>query len=106
MPNKTLEVSNLIKDFLNKNKKLYVLQEYAWKNIDEYLARNQIEEIIDADTPVFWFAIWQLHHLADEEHLRDGTLERNLKQTLQYLLNQSPMPPNAYGLPPNVKKQK
>ena len=100
------EVSDIIKLYLKNEKTLKDLQDYAWKAIDESSNNDQINKPTDETESVFWFAIWQIQHLGSEEHVKDGTLERELKLTLQYLLNQAPMPPGAYGLPPSKKTKK
>ena len=101
---KKLEVAFLIKQFLNRRKTINELQEYSWKIISEYSLKKQTETMIDPDGSIFWFAVWQIQHLSDKEHLEDGTLERDLEKTLKYLLNQDPIPPGIYGIPPLIDK--
>lgn len=99
------ELINLIRLFLDKKKTVKELRDFSWEMIDQFSNINEknippFEEIEN----VLWFAVWQLQHLADEEHMNDGTLERELKTTLGYLLNQIPMPADAYGLRPSQNK--
>lgn len=94
------EIICLIECFLAGKKTIQELQDCAWNVIDELSKENTTDASKDIDSKVFWFAIWQIQHLASEEHLQDGTLQRELKKTLKYLLNPTSMPANTYGLPP------
>lgn len=103
---KKQEVINLIDSFLKNKKTIQDLYDFSWKVIDEF------SNLTDQETPIyeeteksFWFAIWQIQHLADEEHMKDGTLKRELKVVLKYLLNQKSMPPGIYGLRPPIKNE-
>ena len=100
------EAAKVIQLFLDKKATLQELQEYSWKIIDEFSNKNEENiPVHQEEESVFWFAIWQLQHLAGEEHLKDGTLERELRITLKYLLNQIPMPVGTYGLRPSVNNK-
>lgn len=85
---KKLELASLIQLFLKNKKSIQDLQSYAWNSIDEFYENNE---------KVFWYAIWQIQHLASEDHLKDGTLKRELEETLKYLLNQEPFPRSFTG---------
>lgn len=98
--NKRREVINVIECFFDNQKTIEQLQGYAWSVIDEFSRKNEVDDSMGIDGKVFWFAIWQIQHLANEEHFKDGTLTRELKKTLEYLLNPISMPPDTYGLPP------
>lgn len=103
---KKVELTNIIQLYLKNEKKLQELQDYSWEVIDEFSDKDQTDTAADEAQSAFWFAIWQIQHLASEEHKKDGTLERELKLTLEYLQNQRPMPPGTYGLPPSKKIKK
>ena len=101
---KRKEFINLIQLFLVKKKTIKDLQDFAWELIDRFSNINDLsippfEEIETA----LWYAVWQIQHLADEEHMKDGTLERELKTSLSYLLNQTSMPVGVYGLRPSKR---
>lgn len=103
---KKTEVSNIINLYFKGKKTLKELQDYSWKIIDEYYGNEQTNTPAGEAESIFWFAIWQIQHLASEDHKRDGTLERELKLTLEYLQNQKPIPSDIYGLPPSKKNSK
>ena len=72
------ELASLIDLFLKNKKSIQALQAYAWHVIDEFsdseIAKSSKCEIGEN---VFWYAIWQVQHLASEDHLRDATLKRS-----------------------------
>lgn len=103
---KRKEASKVIEHYLSKKKTMQELYDYSWKEIYEFSSENQHEQLMNEDGSVFWFAIWQIQHLASEEHFKDGSLKRELKQTLKYLLDQTPLPQGVYGLPPTIKAKK
>ena len=48
----------------------------------------------------FWYAIWEINHLADKEHEKDDTTDRELKKSLDYLTHPKKMPSNLGGTQP------
>jgi hypothetical protein len=97
---KKSQLINLIELFLKGEKSTIDLQNYTWNTIDDFSAEKWDKSVDDRDENVFWFAIWQIQHLASEDHLKDGTLTRELKLTLKYLLNQMPISKTIIGRPP------
>jgi hypothetical protein len=98
---KKSQLINLIELFLKGKISTTDLQNYAWNTIDDFSPEKWKKSVVaNQDENIFWFTIWQIQHLADEDHLKDGTLRRELKLTLNYLLNKIPIPKKIIGKPP------
>lgn len=92
------ELIELINSYLNDNASCRELQEFAWEIIDNFSSKDTSE--LPTQQPFereFWFSIWQITHLADEEHEQDGLTKKELTKALSYLKNESKLPNNYFG---------
>ena len=69
------------------------MSEFAWRVID-YFSSRDVSELppVQPFEQEFWHAIWEIQHLADEEHWKDGVTQRTLAEALAYLKGDKPMP--------------
>jgi hypothetical protein len=77
------------------------LQDFAWEVIDFY-SRSPRESLppINGDENVFWYAVWQIQHLATEDHLSDGSATADLTAVLKYLRGDEELPKEFFGSRP------
>jgi hypothetical protein len=70
---KKKELIELISKYLENKATLKDLQEFSWEIIDYFNARkkNELSPYQDFEKE-FWYTIWQIQHLADEEHEKEG----------------------------------
>lgn len=68
----------------------------------EYFSRTKKTELpIEQDfEKEFWYAIWEIQHLADESHEADGVVKRTLVDVLDYLTQKKNIPKNYEGRRP------
>ncbi len=52
------------------------------------------------DEKSFWYAIWEVQHLADPEHIECNSIQEDLKEALAILNNVKPMPTEYIGKRP------
>lgn len=98
---KKKELIQIISLFLSHKKSLQDLQGFAWDVIDWFVEhRNDTLPTVQENEGVFWYVIWQMQHLANKEHENDGTLLRELRNSLDYLLNRLPCPKEKFGTRP------
>lgn len=98
---KSEELLILLSGFLAGQTTCVELQGFAWGIIDFFTdtPSNELpeEEMFEA---TFWYAIWQIQHLCDDVHQRDGTAKRELSKALMYLKGEKKMPPECVGRRP------
>ena len=98
--NKTKELIELITKYLSKNATLEELNTFAWDIIDYFSSnKNKLPPHSDKENE-FWYTIWLIQHLTDQEHEKDGTTEKALKDALDYLKKNKKMPSNFKGSRP------
>jgi hypothetical protein len=98
---KKKELIKLISEYLNNQNSLENLQKFSWDMI-EYFSKNKKNELPPYQDfeKVFWYTIWQIQHVADEEHEKEGITKKILSDALDYLENKKSMPENFIGLRP------
>jgi len=57
---------DLLKNYLNGNIKLEVLKDFTWEIIEYFSDKNKEFPSWNNYENVFWYAIWQIQHLAEE----------------------------------------
>lgn len=77
------------------------LSEYAWSIIDYFTEQPEIHlpQYSDAERD-FWYAIWLVQHLADEEHIRLASTRNDFEEALQMLKGSKPIPAHYIGRRP------
>ena len=80
------ELIGLITAYLSSEVAVEQLQEFAWKVIDYFSFAEEKDLSLEVDgEKEFWYAIWLMQHVADEEHEKNGITKRSLKDALDYL---------------------
>lgn len=77
------------------------LQRFSLEVID-YFTDTPSKEL-PAEEPfekVFWYTIWQIQHLCDDLHQRDGTTKRELSKALAYMKGEKNIPQEYVGRRP------
>jgi hypothetical protein len=99
---KLFELINLIQDYQRGAIRVGSLNELAWDLIDFF------ESAKDDDLPErcefereFWYAIWQIQHLAGEGD--EELFKRELDKTLGYLKKEKMIPTECEGRRPQPK---
>lgn len=77
------------------------LQLFAWEVIDYFTdtppGELPAEEKFER---AFWYAIWQIQHLCDDEHEDEGVTKRELEKALAYMKGEAKMPEECVGRRP------
>ncbi len=99
------ELINLILSYLDGGTSLDEMNNFSWEVIAYFTDTLQIElpPIEDFENE-FWYAIWQIQHLADESHENEGITKKELKYILEFLIEKKKLPNGFYGLRPNQSK--
>jgi hypothetical protein len=100
LENKKNELLNLIEKYLKFQVSVEQLYEYSWQVIDYFEKNKNILPPALDNERIFWYAIWQLQHLCDKEHEKDGTLKNALMDIVAYLKNQKNLPKYYEGKRP------
>jgi len=77
------------------------LQHFSWDMIDYFSKhkKNGLPPISDFEKE-FWYAIWEIQHLSDEGHEKDGVTQKTLLDALAYLNGTKKIPSNFIGTRP------
>jgi len=77
------------------------LQRFSWEII-EYFSKKEITELppFQDFEKEFWYAIWQIQHLADEEHEKEGLTRKIFIDALDYLQKKKRIPEVYIGMRP------
>lgn len=92
---------NLISLYLKGESSLDELNTFAWKVINYFSdkAKNDLPPIEDFERE-FWYAIWQIQHLADSSHENEGLTKKEFERVLEFLKNEKKLPEQYYGSRP------
>jgi hypothetical protein len=95
------ELIKLISDYLEGSTSLENLQKFSWEMI-EYFSKSKKTELPPYQhfEKEFWYAIWQIQHLADEEHEREDIIRKIFLDALDYLKKNKKMPKDFIGMRP------
>lgn len=98
---KRQEFVALLSDFLNDAVSVDVLQEFVWDVINYFSTTPKRDLPPSAEfEKTFWYVIWQVQHLATEDHLSDGSAFPELKEALEYLQGGKDLPDEYVGRRP------
>lgn len=92
---------DLIVKFLKGKVSHDTLSTFSW-DIIEYFTETP-ENKLPPKNPgeeVFWYAIWQIQHLSDEEHTSVGSCRSQMENILDYLRMEKPLPSDYWGKRP------
>ncbi len=93
LSDKKTELINLILMCLDNKCTLESLQEFAWEIIDYFntTKKTALPPYQDFEKE-FWYTIWQIQHLADQEHEKEGITIKILIGALEYLQKKKKIP--------------
>ena len=82
-----LELPIKLKIYLKQEWTHNEMRNYLWKIIDEW---NQIPDAdkqvpISSKEQMIWFVVWNIIHIADEEHWNDGITGNEIKNCIDFL---------------------
>jgi len=82
---KLMLISN-IENYLNSEISLEGLREFAWSIIEHFskTTKTELPDYQDFEK-AFWYAIWEIQHLGDENHDESGITKKTLVEALDYL---------------------
>ena len=97
---KTMLISNIEK-YLKDEISLENIREFAW-NIIEYFSKTKKTELPEYQDfeKEFWYAIWEIQHLGDENHEESGITKKTLSEALDYLNKNREIPDEYIGRRP------
>ncbi len=98
---KSEELQVLLTDFIKGEASNDELQSFAWDVIDHFT--NSSSDRLPAEEEFeksFWYAIWQVQHLCDDDHVNDGTTKREILTTLAYMKGEKEIPESCVGQRP------
>ena len=83
----------LLQQFLDEEQSPELLNEFAWRIIDYFTEtpEEELPPVADYERQ-FWYAVWQIQHLCDQDHIADGTALKELMVALSYLEGKVDMP--------------
>jgi hypothetical protein len=95
------ELIELITKYLEKNVSTEQLQTFSWSVINYFskYKKDQLPQYQKFEKE-FWYAIWEIQHLADEEHENEGVTIRILKEALEFLKESKKIPDEYAGRRP------
>ncbi|MGE5196270.1 MAG: hypothetical protein ACM3JI_02945 [Anaerolineae bacterium] len=98
---KKKELIGLIMKFLKKRISLKDIQKFSWEMIEYFnkTKKTELPPYQDFEKEL-WYTIWQIQHLADEEHEREGVTRKILSDALDYLQKKKKFPENFIGKRP------
>ena len=98
---KVRELVLVLSGFLNGSVQVDKLQTFVWEVIEYFTStpKDALPPLADFEN-VFWYAIWQIQHLATDDHVADGTACRELAEVLEYLQGQKELPKDYFGRRP------
>jgi hypothetical protein len=98
LSNKKKDLMNLVSKYINNECSLDELNNFSWEVIGYFNGANKTKLPPCQDNEnEFWYTIWEIQHLADSEHEKDGTTKRVLSEALSYLKKERPLPRNYKG---------
>ena len=92
---------NYMERYLNGEISLESIRDFAWSVIEWFSNDPKARLSVSCDfEKEVWYAIWEIQHLADENHEEEGVTKRTLSEALDYLKNKSKIPENYEGRRP------
>ena len=92
MVDRTL-IAEEMKAYLAGSRSHQDMRELAWSKVNAPTARDILDK-------AYWNAVWTLQHVADEEHWKSGTTQRDVELAIKYLEDPSSMPDSIQGRAP------
>lgn len=95
------KLKNLIKSYLKKNISCEDLNSFVWGKIAYFSSKeSELSPYDEESEGEYWYAIWQIQHLADSEHEKDGLLKVELLNIMEYFEKKKTLPKKFYGKRP------
>ena len=95
------ELISLLSQFLIGDIPADTLQAFVWEAIDYFSSADKRDLPPKEDfEKVFWYVVWEVQHLLSEDHLEDGSAQRELEEALEYLKGEQSLPEEFIGRRP------
>ena len=95
------ELIQLISGYLGNEVSLEQLQKFSWEIVGYFSKRKKNELPPHQDfEKEFWYTLWQVQHLADEQHEKEGITKKVLMDALDYLQKKKRLPQDFIGKRP------
>lgn len=94
---KRKELINLLERYKDKRSSLMDLQKFAEEILDFFSDRKNKLPSKQKFEKEFWYAIWQIQHLADKNHEKEGVTLRELSNALDFLVGNKTIPSSYIG---------
>ena len=95
------ELIVLLTQFISGTVAADVLQTFAWEIIDFFSTTDKSDLPPEEEfEKVFWYVVWEVQHLATEDHLEDGSALQGLEEALAFLKGDRSLPEEYIGRRP------
>jgi len=94
------ELKKIIKQYFQGSQTYKDLYAFAWKKIESCEKKESLFNGNPKDAGEYWYAIWQIQHLADLDHKKEGILDKELAYIIDMLEERKSLPKDRYGTPP------
>ncbi len=95
------ELINLIIYYLSGDIPLSKINDFSWGVIDYFTDLPEEESPpVENFENEFWYAIWQIQHLADKGHESEGVTKIEFERILKFLKGKNKLPKEYYGSRP------
>lgn len=99
--NKTNQLICLLDKFLKGKITSDTLVTFVWEIIDFFTesSKNELPPELP-DEEIFWYAVWEIQHLCDDEHMSSESCRSHMRDILAYLRKDKQLPSNYWGKRP------
>ena len=99
---KKKNLTTILENYLSGNSSLAEIRNFSWEVINYFTINKNTDQLPQKESfeNIFWYAIWELQHLADEEHEKDGVLGKQITEILTYLKKEKELPEECFGRRP------
>lgn len=94
---KKKELITLLEGYKDKKSSLNDLQKFAEEILDFFSDRKNKLPSKKKFEKEFWYAIWQIQHVADAEHEKEGITFQELSNALDFLVGNKKIPSSYIG---------
>jgi hypothetical protein len=99
--NKTNQLIFLLDKFLKGKATSDDLNAFVWEVIDYFsdTPKNELPPELSEER-IFWYAVWEIQHLNDDDHMSSESCRSQMKDILSYLQRDKELPSNFSGKRP------
>ena len=98
---KTNQLISLLDKFLKGKITSDTLVAFVWEIIDFFTEtpKNDLPPEVPIEN-IFWYAVWEIQHLSDDEHMSNESCQSQMRDILAYLRRDKQLPSKYRGKRP------